>query len=70
MKQPKQQRHVAQTLAPKQQTLDFGGESLWQQLSSHDRRACRKAIAAMLHQVAHATHSKHSSPNQENDNNE
>lgn len=69
MKQPRQQRNVVQTLAPKQQTFDFGSESLRQQLSSHDRRTCRDVIARLLYQVTDTTHTKPPLPNQENNNN-
>jgi len=70
MKHPGQQGHPIQVLAPKQQTLNFGGASLWQQLTSTDRRACRDAIAALLCQVVDATYTKQLQLHKEHDEHE
>jgi hypothetical protein len=53
-----QLRQLAQTLPPKQQTLDFIHSNLWRQLPAADRRACRDAIAALLSQLVFATQEK------------
>jgi hypothetical protein len=55
MNSQRQLKQLMQTLPPKQQTLDFGSQNLWQQLPAEDRRACRDAIAAFLYQVAVST---------------
>lgn len=55
----RQLRQLAQTLPPKQQTLDFVHSNLWRQLPVTDRRACCDALAALLYQLALATQEKH-----------
>jgi hypothetical protein len=48
-------KQLVQTLPPRQQTLDFAGSNLWEQLPTADHQACRAAIAALLCQVTLAT---------------
>jgi len=55
MNSQRQLKQLMQTLPPKQQTFDFGSQSLWQQIPAEDQRACRDAIAAFLYQVAVST---------------
>jgi hypothetical protein len=65
-----QLRHLARTLAPKQQTLDFANAELWQQLPAVHREACREALAALLYQVATTTPANEIHPHKENDSHE
>ena len=51
MNHQSQIRQLLAILPAKQQTLDFGDASLWQQLSEGDRQACCDAIATLLCQV-------------------
>ena len=44
-------KQLAQTLPPKQRTLDLHDEDPWAQLPTADRQACRAAVAALLCQV-------------------
>ena len=55
-------QRLAPALSPKQQTLDFDQEKLWEQLPAVDRQGCRSALAALLYQVTIAA--------QENDSDE
>jgi len=66
----KHQKHPAQTVAAKQQTLNFGVKSLWRQLPAIDRKACRDAIAELIYQVADATCTEQQQPHQENNEHE
>ena len=48
-------QRLTPTLRPKQKTLDFDEEKLWEHLPAADRRACQSAIAALLYQVTITT---------------
>lgn len=48
----KKQKPLTEMLPVKQQTLDFGTPTLWQQLSPTEQQRCQSAIADLIHQVA------------------
>ena len=60
-------QRLAPTLRPKQQTLDFDEEKLWEQFPAADQRACQIAIATLLYQVTITTQNDKT---QENDTDE
>ncbi len=44
-------RRLAALLPARQQTLEFLGDSIWNELPQGDQRACRQAIANLLLEV-------------------
>ena len=54
-----QQTHLVQMLPPKQQTLEFGETTVWQQLALDQRRDCQAMIAELIHQVAKSQQQNH-----------
>ena len=65
-----QQRPLVKMLPVKQQTLDFGAPSIWQQLSTAQRHACQAAVADLVYQVAEATQDNTEHTNERNDEDE
>jgi hypothetical protein len=48
-------QRLTPTLRPKQKTLDFDEEKLWEHLPAADQRACQSALATLLYQVTITT---------------